>query len=165
MFYKAIKNYHYVKLSISDLVEYSGNKILFLSNNGSYATILDILAGCPDFKLYRDLYISMQVRAIAVQVTPCCNMENFIGGSAYIALLADNETVDLPSCQDSDHSLVMNPMQFCSMYWKTGYSWSGSNDSSESFGKIGLAINQQATQGAFRWTVKFIFYVLYKTNS
>ena len=56
-------------------------------------------------------------------------------------------------------------MQFVSMYWKTGYPWSNSNDTSESFGKIGLSIAQSATQGAFRWTVKFIFYVLYKTNS
>ena len=39
MFYKAIKNYHYVKLQITDLVEYSGNKIIFISNNGNYANI------------------------------------------------------------------------------------------------------------------------------
>ena len=165
MFYKAIKNYHYVKLSISDLIEYSGSSIKFLSNNGDHAAIGDILNGCPDFKLYRDLYVSMQVRAIAVQVTPCCNMENFIGGAAYIALLANNETVNITACEDSDHSLVMNPMQFCSMYWKTGYPWCSSDDISESFGKIGLAVNTQTTQGGMRWTVKFVFYVLYKTNS
>lgn len=165
MFYKAIRNYHYVKLSVTDLVEYSGNKIIFISNNGNSAKISDILQGCPDFATYRDLYISMQVRAIAVQITPCCNVSNFVGGAAYIALLANNENVDVPSCSDSDHSLIMNPMQFCSMYWKTGYPWSNSDDTSESYGQIGLAINQTASQGALRWTVKFIFYVLYKTNS
>lgn len=165
MFYKAVRNYHYVKLSNTDLVEYSGAKIYFNSNNGNYANISDILNGCPDFSLYRDLYVSMQVRAIAIQVTPCCNVKDFIGGSAYIALLANNENVDIPSCTDSDHGLIMNPMQFCSMYWKTGYPWSNSNDASESYGKIGLAISHQASQGAMRWTVKFIFYVLYKTNS
>ena len=164
-FYKAVKNYHYVKLSISDLVEYTGNKITFLSNNGNVASISDILNGCPDFKLYRDLYVSMQVRSISVQVTPCCNIDNFVGGAAYIALLANNETVTITSCEDSDHSLVMNPMQFCSMFWRTGYPWSSSDDISESFGKMGLAINTPTTQGAMRWTVKFTFYVLYKTNS
>ena len=158
MFYKAIKNYHYVKLQITDLVEYSGNKIIFISNNGNYANISDILASCPDFKQYRDLYVSMRIRGIAVQVIPCCNIADFVGGTAFIALLASNENVDVASCQDSDHSLVMNPTQFCSMYWKPSYPWSDSNDSSESYGKIGLAIGNQTQQGGMRWTVRFVLY-------
>lgn len=165
MFYKAIRNYHYVKLQITDLVEYAGSKIYFVSNNGNEAKIADILSSCPDYKEYRALYVSMQVRAIAVQVIPCCNMKEFMGGSAFIALLTDNEPVSVATCQDSDHSLVMNPVQFTSMYWKTGYPWSSSDDSTESYGKIGLAIGSEAQQGGMRWTVRFVFYVLYKTNS
>lgn len=165
MFYKAIRNYHYVKLQVTDLVEYSGNKIIFISNNGSEAKISDILAGCPDYKEYRALYVSMQVKAIAVQVVPCCNIADFVGGTALLALLADNENTTMATCTDSDHSLVMNPVQFTSMYWKTGYPWSSSDDTSESYGKIGLAIGNSTQQGGMRWTVRFIFYVLYKTNS
>lgn len=165
VFYKAIKNFHYAKLQVTDLIEYSGNKLNFLSNNDSQMKIADILASCPDYKEYRALYISMKVRAIAVQVIPCCDIANFVGGTAMIALLTDNENVDMASCEDSDHSLVMNPAQFCSMYWKTAYPWSSSDDSSESYGKIGLAKNANTAQGGFRWTVRFIFYVLYKTRS
>ena len=165
MFYKAIRNYHYVKLSVTDLVEYTGSTIKFLSNSATSIKIGDVLAACPDYKEYRALYVSMQVRAIAIQAIPCCNTGDFIGGTALIALLTDNENVDTPSCEDSDHSLVLNPLQFCSMYWKTGYPWSSSDDGTESFGKIGVAKNANSQQGAMRWTIRFIFYVLYKTNS
>lgn len=164
IFYKAIRNFHYVKLSVTDLIEYTGNKLNFLSNNDTHMKVSDILAACPDYKEYRALYVSMKVRAIAVQVTPCCNMADFVGGTAMIALLSDNENVDMPSCEDSDHALVLNPIQFCSMYWKTAYPWSSSDDSSESYGKIGLGKNANATQGGMRWSVRFIFYILYKTN-
>lgn len=164
MFYKAIRNYHYVKLSVTNLIEYTGNKINFLSNNDTSLKISTILESCPDYKEYRALYVSMQVRAIAIQAIPCCNIADFVGGTAMIALLSDNENVDMPSCEDSDHALVLNPMQFCSIYWKTGYPWSASDDSSETYGKIGLAKNANTTQGGMRWTVRFIFYVLYKTN-
>lgn len=164
-FLKAIRTYHYVKLSVTDMIEYAGSTIKFASNNGSYASVSDILAGCPDFKIYRDLYVSLRVRSISVQVTPLCNMENFIGATAAIALLASNEPANISTCTDSDHSLVLNPNQFCSMYWKCAYPWANSNDASESFGQIGLAIAGSTTQGAMRWTVKFTFYVMYKTNS
>ena len=165
MFYKAIKNYHYVKLSVTDLIEYTGTKITFLSNSDSSIKLADVLSACPDYKEYRALYVSMQVRSIAIQVVPCCNIADFVGGTAMIALLADNENVDTPSCEDSDHCLILNPMQFCSMYWKTGYPWSSSDDSSESYGKLGLAKNANAQQGGIRWTVRFLFYVLYKKNN
>lgn len=164
-FYKAISNFHYAKLSCSDIVEYSGNKINFLSNNDSSQKISGLLSACPDYAQLRAFYVSMKVRGIAIQVIPICNIAEFVGGTAFIALLADNEHVDTPSCEDSDHCLVMNPSQFCSMYWKTAYPWSSSDDSSESYGKIGLAKNANATQGGLRWTVRFIFYVLYKTHS
>ena len=164
-FYKAIRNFHYAKLQVSNLVEYSGTKFNFLSNNDNNMKISDILASCPDYAQLRAFYVSMKVRAIAVQAIPCCNIQDFVGGTAIIALLADNENVDLPSCEDSDHSLILNPTQFTSMYWKTAYPWSGSDDTSETYGKIGLAKNANAAQGGMRWTIRFIFYVLYKTHS
>ena len=163
-FYKAISNYHHVKLSTSDIVEYSGSTIKFVANNGNFVPIETLLQGCPDFKTYRDLFVSFKVRSISVHAVPLCNVSDFVGGSAFLALLSDNENPNLTTCVDSDHSLVLNPNQFCSLYIKMGTPWASSNDSSLGFGRIGVASNGATTQGAMRWTIKFTFYVLYKTN-
>ena len=106
----------------------------------------------------------MKVRAVAIQVTPIGSISDFSGAAAAIALLTNTDTNTFPECIESDQGLVMPYQNFANKYFKVNMDWTPTDDLSSTGGKFCLNAEANSSSGAFRWTVKFIFYIIYKTN-
>lgn len=163
-FYKSIKNFHYAKLSFATTVEYAGNSMKFGINNGNYLPFGDAIQYCPDWKTYAKLFLTMKVRSVAMQVTPIGSVSGFAGSSAALALLTNTDTNTFNECIESDQGVVLPYQNFVNKYFKVNMDWTPTDDVSNTAGKFCLNAEEGTSAGAFRWTVKFIFYVLYKTN-
>lgn len=164
IFYKSIKNFHYAKLSFATTVEYQGGSMKFTVNNGNYIPFGDAIQYCPDFKTYAKLFLTMKVRAVAMQVTPIGQVQDFVGAAAVLALLTNTDTNTFNECVESDQGIVLPYQNFVNKYFKVNMDWIGTDDTSNATGKFCLNAEASSTSGAFRWTVKFIFYIIYKTN-
>lgn len=164
LFYKSIKNYHYAKLSFATTVEYAGSNMKFTVNNGNYINFGDAIQYCPDSKTYSKLFLTMKVRSVAIQVTPIGAIDPFTGTAAAIALLTNSDTNTFNECIESDQGLPLPFQNFANKYFKVNMDWTPTDDVSNTAGKFCLNAEGVASSGGFRWTIKFIFYVLYKTN-
>ena len=164
LFYKSIKSFHYAKLSFATTVEYAGSNMKFVVNNGNYIPFGDAIQYCPDWKTYAKLFLTMKVRGVAIQITPIGPTGNFSGTAAAIALLTNTDTNTFNECIESDQGLPLPFQNFANKYFKVNMDWTPTDDVSNTGGKFCLNAEGSSTSGAFRWTIKFIFYVLYKTN-
>lgn len=164
-FYKAIRAYHYAKLSTSTTIEYSGSSIKFAASNGSMYPLPDALQACSDYKSYSSLFLTFKVRAISIQITPMNPVGGFLGAASIIGLVAPGDSLTFSSLSESDQSLLMPYANFATKFFRTGFSWTPTDDTSNMSGAFGLAFDANSSSGAMRWGVKFTFYVLYKTNS
>ena len=164
VFYKAIKSYHYAKLSFATTVEYQGGNMKFTVNNGNYIPFGDAIQYCPDFKTYQKLFLTMKVRGVAMQITPIGAVQDFAGAGAVLALLTNTDTNTFNECVESDQGVVMPFQNFVNKYFRVNMDWTPTDDVSNTAGKFCLNAEASSSSGAFRWTVKFIFYIMYKTN-
>ena len=69
-FYKAIYNFHATKISVSTILEYTGNTIKFKISDQSYMNIPDSLAAAPDWKAYSVIFNSFKLRGLKITVSP-----------------------------------------------------------------------------------------------
>lgn len=164
IFYKSIKNYHYAKLSFATTVEYTGGSMKFSINNGNYMPFGDAIQYCPDYKSYGKLFLTMRVRGVAIQVTPIGAVGAFAGSSCVLALLTNTDTNTFSECIESDQGVVLPFQNFVNKYFKVNMPWTPTDDVSSTAGRFSLNAEQASTAGSFRWTVKIIFYIMYKTN-
>lgn len=164
IFYKSIRTYHYAKLSLACTIEYAGSSMKFSHNNGNTLNLKDALQDCADYKLYANLFLTMQIRGVAMLLTPMPEIEDFQGSSCIMALLSDHDGNTYKDCVESDQSLIMPFHNTANKYFRTSYAWTPTDDTSPIGGKFAINAEAAANTGAFRWSVRFTFYVLYKTN-
>lgn len=164
MFYKSVKNFHYAKLSFATTVEYT-NTIKFAVNNSNQIKISDAITQCDDWLAYAKLFLTFRLRGIAIQVTPIGrSTPDFSGNAAAIGLITPTDTASFKALVESDQSLILPYQNFASKYIKLSYPWYPSQATDVFSGIIRLDADAAVNDGAFRWAIKFIFYVLYKTN-
>lgn len=164
LFYKSIKTYHYAKLSLGCTIEYTGASIKFTHNNGNTLALKDAIQDCADFKPYANLFLSMQLRGVAMLITPMPGIAQFRGSSCILALLSDQDGNTYRDCIESDQSIIMPFQNTASKYFRTKTAWTATDDPTPFPGKFAINAEAQSDSGAFRWSIKFTFYILYKTN-
>ena len=115
-FYKAIYNYHATKISVSSVLEYTGNTIKFMISNQSYMNIPDSLAAAPDWKAYATIFNSFKLRGIKITVSPHQSVGGFLGGTVQIGVLTSDDTNTFADVVESNKSIIASQADTKTLY-------------------------------------------------
>ena len=102
-FYKAIYNYHATKISVSSILEYTGNTIKFSISGQSYMNIPDSLAAAPDWKQYATIFNSFKLRGVKINISPHHPVGGFVGGTVQIGVLTNDDTNNFADVVESNN--------------------------------------------------------------
>ena len=166
-FYKAIYNYHATKISVSSVLEYTGNTIKFMISNQSYMNIPDSLAAAPDWKAYATIFNSFKLRGIKITVSPHQSVGGFLGGTVQIGVLTSDDTNTFADVVESNKSIIASQADTKTLYVNFGNGstgWLGIQRYGDLPGKIVAGASEQSSSGAMRWDVNIDYYLIYKNE-
>ena len=166
-FYKAIYNYHATKISVSSVLEYSGNTIKFSISTQSYMNIPDSLAAAPDWKQYATIFNSFKLRGIKITVSPHAPVGGFIGGTVQIGVLTSDDQNGFADVVESNRSMICSQTDTKYLYVNFGNGstgWLGIQRYGDLPGKIVAGASEQSSSGAIRFDVNVDYYIIYKNE-
>lgn len=166
-FYKAIYNYHATKISVSSVLEYTGNTIKFKISTQNYMNIPDSLAAAPDWKKYSTIFNSFKLRGIKITVSPHAPVGGFLGGTVQVGVLTNEDNHDFADVVESNKSIICSQTDTKTLYVNFGSGstgWLGILRYTDLPGKIVAGASEQSSSGAMRWDVNVDYYIIYKNE-
>ena len=166
-FYKAIYNYHATKISVSSILEYTGNTIKFSISGQSYMNIPDSLAAAPDWKQYATIFNSFKLRGVKINISPHHPVGGFVGGTVQIGVLTNDDTNNFADVVESNKSIIASQTDTKTLYvsFKGGSTgWLGIQRYGDLPGKIVAGASEQSSSGVMRWDVNVDYYLIYKNE-
>lgn len=166
-FYRAIKNYHYTKITFVTKIDYIGNTIKIAISNQTYANLADGLAACPDWKSFATIFNSFKCRGLKMTVSPHVSGPPFVGGSPVIGVLTNYDQNTFGDVSESNKSMIMPYTEPKSLYVSFNGSstgWIGVERYGDLPGKIVVAISESSSSGVFTWDLMVDYYIMYKTE-
>ena len=119
-FWKSIYNYHATKLSVSSLLEYTGNTCKFKISTQSYMNIPDTLSASPDFKNYANIFNSFKLRAIKITISPHTSPTPFLGGTVQVGVLTSPDQSTFGDVVESNKSCIASYLNRSVLYVSFG---------------------------------------------
>lgn len=166
-FYKAVSSFHATKLSFSCMIDYYGSNLFFDFNNGKNFELSDGLARCTDFKNFRNIFLLMKVKGLAISVMPHPPVKDFNGQTVMMGVMTDTDGLTPGDIIESNNGFPLPFTNIMSKYISfkgASTGWISSTNNNVVPGVCAIAAPGAATQGAMRWTVKFTYYVIYKVE-
>jgi len=166
-FYRAIYNFHATKISVSTILEYTGNRIKFKISDQSYMNIPDSLAAAPDWKVYATIFNSFKLRALKITISPHAPTGGFIGGTVQIGVLTNDDQNTFADVVESNRSIIASQTDQRSLYVNFGNGstgWIGIQRYGDLPGKIVAGASEQSESGVIRWDVNVDYYLIYKNE-
>ena len=180
-FKKAISRYHYTKLTYNNRISMTGTAIKFLVGGNNTLSLATMLEACPDWAMYKKLFLSYKVCGMSVMVAPSKAIEEVITsttqtgsfplGQVYfnavpvVGLMAQGEGSDYKDICESNKHLMLNYTNTVRAYWKldggiTG--WDGTQAANQQKANLSVNVDSLPTYGAQFWSVLVNFYVMFK---
>lgn len=166
-FYRAIKNYHYTKITFVTKIDYTGNSIKIAISSQTYVPISDGLAACPDWKAFASIFNSFKCKGMKLTVSPHVTSQPFLGGSPVIGVLTNFDQNTFGDVSESNKSMIMpytEPKTLYVSFNGSSTGWIGVERYSDLPGKIVCAISELSASGIFTWDLMVDYYIMYKTE-
>lgn len=180
-FYKAITNYHKVKLTYSNRIELKLGGIQFVPQNNNVITISSIMADCPDWSVYTKLFLSYKLLAIGISATPTPVFSDaiavqtqtgqfpvnktYITSAPVLGIISATDGTEYKDIAESDKSMVLNFYTPIKRYWKMSpVEWDCSNAPNEQTYRLATNVHGLPINGSLFWNVTVNFYIIYKVK-
>ena len=166
-FYRAIYNFHATKISVSSLLEYTGNTIKFKISGQSYMNIPDSLAAAPDWKAYSTIFNSFKLRGLKITVSPHAPQGGFLGGTVQIGVLTSDDQNSFADVVESNRSMIASQTDSKTLYVNFGNGstgWLGIQRIGDLPGKIVAGASEQSSSGVMQWDINVDYYIIYKNE-
>lgn len=171
------KNYFKTKCSNIVRVKLDNTGLTFIPGNMDTLSISTNIATCEEWKQFQNIFLAYKVTGIKVQVTPApiAFQGQQVGQQVIpnvavddcpvLGILALNMPTTYANLQDADKQIIFSYHKPVSRYWKYKITnWDKSTAPTDQTGRYYMAMAGSATMGIQYWTVKFTYYITFKTK-
>lgn len=179
-----LRNYAKARHDVAFNILMNRSGLQFKETEARTATIDSLLNRCKDYAKYRDLFASMKVTGIALNVIPggffneinASSPAQITGyfqwvGNVALSYLTSSEEANYSDVIESDNCLILSQQNTASKYISFGKlggsnGWFDTTNQESSIpGKLAIAASELPAYGAATWTVKISIYVTYKIKA
>lgn len=180
-FKKAISRYHYTKLTYNNRISLTATAIKFVTGGNNTLAMYTMLEACPDWAMYKKLFLSYKVCGVAIVASPAPAIEEvitsttqtgtfpvgqvFFNSVPVIGLMAQGEGSDYKDIAESNKHLLLNYVNTSRTFWRldggiTG--WDGTQAANDQKANLSVNVDSLPTYGAKFWSLLVDFYVMFK---